>query len=386
MKVLCVIPARGGSKGIPRKNIITIGGKPLIYYTIKAAQETDSIDKIIVSTDNKEIADIAKSYGAQIIRRPRSISGDTASSESAIMHSLQFLENEENYIPDLVVFLQATSPIRQLDDIQNGINHFIDGKFDSLFSAYPLNGFVWRVNKRTVSSLNYDFKNRHRRQDAPIDVIENGSIYIFKPLVLKKYHNRLGGKIGVYIMHSLDSFQIDDNEEITIIEKLLSIRRKMRDEIFSTKPRLLVFDFDGVMTDNSVIVNESGSEAVICDRGDGLGIQKLRETNIELIVLSTEVNTVVEARCNKLKIECIQGCDDKLLTLKRIAKERSIHPSNICYVGNDLNDLDCMKWVDMPIAVNNAVEEIKSLSSYITKNSGGKGAVREICELFLKNI
>lgn len=386
MKVLCVIPARGGSKGIPRKNIITIGGKPLIYYTIKAAQETDSIDKIIVSTDNKEIADIAKSYGAQIIRRPRSISGDTASSESAIMHSLQFLENEENYIPDLVVFLQATSPIRQLDDIQNGINHFIDGKFDSLFSAYPLNGFVWRVNKRNVCSLNYDFKNRPRRQNAPIDIIENGSIYIFKPLVLKKYHNRLGGKIGVYIMHSLDSFQIDDNEEITIIEKLLSIRRKMRDEIFSTKPRLLVFDFDGVMTDNSVIVNESGSEAVICDRGDGLGIQKLRETNIELIVLSTEVNTVVEARCNKLKIKCIQGCDDKLLTLKRIAKERSIHPSNICYVGNDLNDLDCMKWVDMPIAVDNAVEEIKSLSSYITKNSGGKGAVREICELFLKNI
>ena len=150
-----------------------------------------------------------------------------------------------------------------------------------------------------------------------------------------------------------------------------------------SRVRLLVLDFDGVMTDNRVLVDQDGREAVWCHRGDGWGIARLKDAGIEVLVLSTETNPVVGARCRKLGIECIQGCDDKLATLKGISQRRSLGPHQIAYVGNDVNDLTCLRWVGVPVAVADAAPEVRAETRLITTRRGGWGAVREVSDWLL---
>ena len=146
--------------------------------------------------------------------------------------------------------------------------------------------------------------------------------------------------------------------------------------------RLVAFDFDGVFTDNMVYVFEDGAEAVRCFRGDGIGLQKLQQLGIDSVIISTESNPVVSARARKLNIRCIQDCRDKRKTLKSVAKEVGISTDEIAFVGNDVNDLQCLTCVGLPIVVNDAHQDVIPPALYRTKNYGGYGAVREICDLF----
>ena len=169
------------------------------------------------------------------------------------------------------------------------------------------------------------------------------------------------------------------------IPKLVDSLEESYQENFNlSQVKLLILDFDGVLTDNRVLVSQDGTESVWCNRGDGWGIARLKEKGIEILVLSTELNQVVRARCQKLGIDCIHGCDDKLAALKQILAERSLERENVAYIGNDVNDLACMSYVGIPIAVADAVPEIKNVARIITKNRGGYGAVREFADLILK--
>lgn len=221
-EILALIPARGGSRGIPRKNIQPVGGKPLLAYSIEHARQSPAVTRVIVSTDDSEIARVAQERSAEVIWRPAEISGDTATSESALLHALDHLRNTEDYEPDLVVFLQATSPLRQPDDVQKAVETLQYEQADSLFSACRVHGFVWRKQGDQLLSLTYDYRNRLRRQDSSEDLVENGSIYVFKPWVLRQFNNRLGGKIAVYLMNVLDSFQVDEQEDLSLMEQLLA--------------------------------------------------------------------------------------------------------------------------------------------------------------------
>jgi len=150
--------------------------------------------------------------------------------------------------------------------------------------------------------------------------------------------------------------------------------------------RILIFDFDGVMTDNRVLVMEDGKEGVLCNRSDGLGVGMLRAKGFPIVVISTETNPVVSARCKKLKIPCTQGHEDKLAALKDVLDERGFALSEAAYVGNDLNDLPCMRVVGLPIAVADAYPEILAVSKLVTKRPGGFGAVREVTDMFMKHL
>ena len=379
---LAIIPARGGSKGIPGKNIKLVGGKPLIAWSIEHAKQARSIRRIVVSTDDQAIASIAQEYGAEVAWRPAEISGDKASSESALVHTLDHLRDTEGYEPELVVFLQATSPMRKPGEVQTAIDTLVREAADSLLSVCLVHGFVWRNDKGNVSSFSYDHKNRPRRQDAPEDLVENGSIYVFKPWVIRTLNNRLGGKIALHRMDPLDSFQIDEPSDIELIDHLMAFRRGQAASDLSGV-KLLVLDFDGVLTDNRVTVAQDGAESVVCSRGDGFGIGLLLKSGVEVVVLSKEPNPVVGARCRKLKIPCIQGCDDKLPALQKLAAERKLGPDQVAYVGNDLNDLECLGWVGNPIAVSDALPEVKAVSHRVTRALGGHGAVREVCDAIL---
>ncbi len=382
--VLALIPARGGSKGIPRKNLVLLGGKPLLAHTLEQARATPEIERIVVSTDDDEIARCAAEWGAEVLRRPAELASDAASSEAALEHALDTLYAGEGYEPDLVVFLQATSPLRRESDISRAIETLQAEGADALFSACPAHGFVWRRQDVHIESLSYDYRHRQRRQDIGEDLLENGSIYVFKPSVLRRHGNRLGGKLAVYPMDPLDSFQIDEPADLDLFERLMRLRGDERKVPDLSPIRLLVLDFDGVLTDNRVVVRQDGSESVSCDRGDGLGIERLRAAGgIEVVVLSKETNPVVAARCRKLRLPCAQGQDEKLPQLKKMAAERGLAAAQIAYVGNDVNDVNAMAWCGVPIAVADAYPEVRAAARLVTRLSGGRGAVREVCDLLI---
>jgi N-acylneuraminate cytidylyltransferase len=221
-EVLAIIPARGGSKGIPGKNLRSLNGKPLLVHTIEQARQTLRITRIVVSTDDPQISAIAREHGAEVVWRPADISGDHASSEAALVHALDFLVDSEDYKPDLVVFLQATSPIRRLDDIDRAVTTLINQEADSLVSVVPVVAWLWRIVDGVPQSFNYDYRQRLRRQDRPPEYSENGSIYIFKPWVLRQLNNRLGGKIALYEMNEWSNIDIETMADFELAEWALS--------------------------------------------------------------------------------------------------------------------------------------------------------------------
>ena len=154
----------------------------------------------------------------------------------------------------------------------------------------------------------------------------------------------------------------------------------LEDRIRNT--RLVAFDFDGVFTDNTVIVNEDGTEAVRCFRGDGIGLRKLDRLSIATVIVSSEPNPVVAARSRKLKIRCVQGVEDKVEVLHAVASEMGLSMKQVAFVGNDVNDLPCLRTVGLPIVVQDAHPDVVPHSKYRTATPGGLGAVREVCDLF----
>lgn len=216
-KILAFIPARSGSKGIPNKNIKLFNGKPLVEWTINSALKSKQVDKVVVSSDSKKILSISKKLGAEIVLRPKDISGDYATTESAIKH---YIKKSKNSF-ETVVLLSPTSPLREKRDIDNAIKEFKSKKLDSCFSAAKLSDFlIWKLNKKTkkYESINYDFRNRVRRQNRELNYVENGSIYVFKTNLIKNKNNRIAGKIGMYLMNFWQSFEIDEKNDWKLLE------------------------------------------------------------------------------------------------------------------------------------------------------------------------
>lgn len=216
--IICIIPARGGSKGIKNKNIISFCETPLIAHTIKQAKFSSLINEVYVSSDSEEILHVAKEYGAKTIVRPKEISDDFASSESALIDSIkQVCKNNEEYT---IVFLQATSPLRETTDIDNAIKKFKQENVDSLFSAIKAEDIcLWKI-KNNLESITYDFNNRKRRQDFENYIIENGSFYITKSSSLIKNNNRLSGKVSFYLMKKWKIHEIDEIDDLYLCEYL----------------------------------------------------------------------------------------------------------------------------------------------------------------------
>lgn len=219
--IVAIIPARGGSKGIPKKNLIKFCGKPLVTWSIKQALAVKNISTVWVSSDSKQILNVARRSGANTITRPKSLSTNTTTTESVWMHALKIIEKKTGPV-DTIVGLQPTSPIRESKDIDKALKRFEKTKCDSLFSVSDVGDFyIWQKKGKKLISLNYDYQNRGRRQNFTKQYVENGSIYIFKPRILKKYNNRLGGKIEISSMEFWKSFEIDSFEDVELCETLM---------------------------------------------------------------------------------------------------------------------------------------------------------------------
>ncbi|MEQ8786847.1 MAG: acylneuraminate cytidylyltransferase [Pirellulaceae bacterium] len=386
MNVLAVIPARGGSKGIPRKNLMTLSGLPLIGHTIRAAQAAQHVTRVLVSTDDAEISVVSRRLGAEVLVRPTEISGDGASSEAALLHALETLRERENYVPELLVFLQCTSPLTSEVDIDGAVELLLEEGADSALSVVPFHYFVWRQDDEgAADGVNHDKRVRPLRQDRPEEFLETGAVYAMRTAGLLEHKHRFFGKTALYVMPPERRWEIDDPVDLRVAEVLL--RDRMRGETLQMLPdpvEAVVFDFDGVFTDNRVVVDQDGRESVACSRGDGLGVELLRKSGVPALVLSKEPNRVVQQRCMKLQLPCLQGVDDKLPVLRDWAEANRIRLRHTVYMGNDVNDIDCLLNVGCGVAVADGHPLARQAARIVLAKDGGHGAVRELVELVLE--
>lgn len=219
MRTAAIIPARGGSKGLKNKNIHPVAGLPLLAWSVLQALDAEHVDKVFVTTDEAAIAEVARAYGAEVIERPEEISGDKATSESALLHALETIAAHHGAEPETVVFLQATSPLRKPGDIDRSIELFRQEGADSLISVTRADDLtIWEQRGESWNSVNFDYRNRGMRQDRPSQFIENGSIYLFPPSVLRSFNNRIGQKLSVYPMEFWQTWEIDTIEEVDLVE------------------------------------------------------------------------------------------------------------------------------------------------------------------------
>ena len=377
---LAVIPARGGSKGIPRKNLSEICGRSLVEHAIRAALGSHHVARVIVTTDDAEIARVSTEAGAEIIMRPAELSTDTASSEAALLHVLDELAEEA---PEFLVMIQCTSPLTLPEDIDRAFEDLIDHDADSVFTATLFHHFLWSTDEAmTASPINHDDGERKRRQDLRPQYLENGAIYAMHTGSFRQTGRRFCGRTTVSLMPSDRCWEIDTADDLEIVERRMCKREC--DGLVSLPTldiKAIVLDFDGVLTDNHLLLSEDGHESVRLNRSDGLAVGKLRRMGLEIAVLSGERNPVVAHRCAKLGIESFSGIDDKLPVLTDWAERKGFGLEQIVYVGNDENDVECFRAVGAGLAVADARPAALRAARRTLRTAGGEGVVCEIVQL-----
>ncbi|WP_243075188.1 acylneuraminate cytidylyltransferase [Microbacterium sp. SS28] len=378
-EVVAIIPARGGSKGVPRKNLRRVGGVPLVARAIAAARRSGVVDRVVVTTDDPEIAAVAREWGAEVVDRPSELAGDTASSESALLHALDEL-SARGIDVETVAFVQATSPFIDAAALGEGVRAVRERIFDSAFAAIETYGFLWSRDAAShAHALNHDAAHRPRRQDREPHFLETGAFYIVDAEEFRLAQHRFFGRIGVIEVPEATAIEIDTPSEL---ERARALARLI-DVPEQIDVDAVVTDFDGVHTDDTVSVDETGREAVRVSRSDGMGVALLRRRGIPFLILSTETNPVVSARARKLGVEVLQGVDDKAAALAAWAEAAGIPLSRIAYLGNDVNDLACLELVGWPVAVPEAHPLVLAAARVVVERPGGAGAVRALADRVL---
>lgn len=383
-----VIPARGGSKGVPGKNLQEIQSESLIARAVRASKNAARVERVFVSTDDGAIAAEARRAGAEVVDRPAAIAGDTASSEDALLHALDVLERRGENLPEILVMVQCTSPFVSAADIDSTISCLLDASADTATTVARSHGFLWRrARGGGAEGINHDKRTRLRRQDREPQFQETGGVYAMRVRGFREARSRFFGKTELYEVSQSSAFEIDDPEDLAIARVLAPLIEASVHGAPIPKPLgAVVFDFDGVMTDDRVVLDQDGKEAVICSRSDGLGIEMLRAAGVRMAVVSKERNPVVAERCKKLLLEYRQGIDDKASALRALVTEMAVDPDHIVYVGNDINDLECMRMVGLAVAVADAHPRVRLEADIVLSSRGGNGAVRELAERILASL
>ena len=381
---IAFIPVRCGSKSIPFKNIKEFCGKPLVYWNLEALEKSNNIDEIFVATDCEEIKDIVNSFGfskVKVYDRDKENASDTASTESVM---LEFINKQNFKDNDLFFLVQATSPLTQTKDFDKALETLKNENADSLLTCIRTKRFFWDKN---ANPINYDFINRPRRQDFDGLFMENGAFYINSIENIKKDKNRLSGKIAIYEMEEFTAVEIDEEDDWLIAEKM------MYKYILSKRPKpnikLFLSDVDGTLTDAGMYYGENGEEFKKFNTHDGKGFELLRKAGIKTGIITSENTKIVENRAKKLKVDFLyQGLEHKgkLDIAKEICKELNISLDEVAYIGDDINCKELLSSVGISACPSNALEEIKNIPNIIKLSKAGEeGAVREFCELIMKD-
>ncbi|MBA9055551.1 N-acylneuraminate cytidylyltransferase [Streptomyces sp. TR1341] len=387
-RVLAVIPARGGSKGVPAKNLAPVGGVPLVARAVRECRATRLVTDVVVSTDDQAIAAAAREAGAEVVLRPAAIAGDTATSEAAVLHAMDAHEALHGAAVDVVLLVQCTSPFIVREDIDGVAGAVAENGADTAVTVAPFHGFVWRESEGEGEGgvgVNHDKSYRPRRQDRPQDFLETGTAYAMDAAGFREHGHRFFGRTELVRTDPARVLEIDDPHDLARARALAPLFDADRPGSLPTADDIdaVVLDFDGTQTDDRVLIDSEGRELVSVHRGDGLGIAALRRSGLRMLILSTEQNPVVAARARKLKLPVLHGIDRKDLALKQWCEEQGIAPERVLYVGNDVNDLPCFALVGWPVAVASAHDVVRGAARAVTSLPGGDGAIREIASWIL---
>ncbi|MBL0346940.1 acylneuraminate cytidylyltransferase [Candidatus Villigracilis affinis] len=402
--ILALIPARGGSKGIPRKNIRNFAGYPLIAWSIAAAKQSELVTRIIVSTDDEEIAAVAREWGAETpFLRPAEFAQDKTTDLPVFEHALKWLEDVEGYRPDIVIQLRPTSPIRPHAMVDDAIRILLEHPdADCVRGVVPAgqNPFkMWRFNGEgkplnpllTVDGIAEPYNAP--RQILPPVYWQTGHIDAIRESTIANKKSLTGDVIYPLVIDPKYTVDIDTLPDWAKYEALVYSGLEMVSPGTARRPlpetiKMIICDFDGVVTDNLVITDQDGRESVTASRSDSMHIKKLREMGIEVMILSSEPNPVVMARAKKMGVEAIHnvGMQDKGRVMREILAQKNVKAENVVYVGNDLNDLPCFEIAGWSVAVADAYPEVLRAADHVLTKTGGHGAIRELCEIILKQL
>ncbi len=391
MQRIAFIPVRGGSKSIPQKNVKNMAGRPLVHWTVMAACECAHIDRVVIATDDDIIASVVaeiKNSKIQIYRRKSENAQDQSSTESVMF---EYIEQAALQEQDMFVLIQATNPLLQSHHLSEAFALIEKKKQNSLLSVVRNKRFFWN---EAGKPLNYDFNNRPRRQDFAGCLMENGSFYISKVGDILTSRCRLSSSTGAvltYEMPEASGFEIDEPSDWVIIEELLRQQLLSRSHSFEQNKKnvkLFLTDVDGVLTDAGMYYTENGDEIKKFHTLDGMGLQMLKKRGIPVGIITSENRELNRRRAEKLKLDYLfQGAVSKLEIAKTLCQQLGLSLEEVCYIGDDVNDLDLLREVGWAACPASAVQVIKDIPGiHILNKSGGQGVVRELAECVLATL
>lgn len=433
MKTIAVLPLRGGSKSIPRKNIKPFAGKPLFQWTALAALEAEGIDALYIATDDAEIEAAARAMNhprLEVFQRSAATATDTATTESVLLEVAQQVDAER------MLLIQATSPLLTSADLADALKKFEQVGADSMLSVVEQKRFFWKENSDgSAQAVNYEPAARPRRQEFDGQLVENGAFYIFTRQGLMDSGCRLHGRVAVHEMPEETYFELDEPSDWIIAEKLLenavprnegvgsrdegvgpigsrdegrgtsgthstSAPSSVSDECLTPRPsplaprlssrarniRLFLTDVDGVLTDAGMYYSEKGDELKKFNTRDAVGLRLLREAGIKVGIITSEDTQIVARRAKKMGVDfLIQGAKNKADELDKILAETGLSAEQVAFIGDDINDLTIFAKVGFTATPADGQPAVRAKAHYICQAKGGEGAVREIAEKILES-
>ncbi len=350
-----------------------LAGRPLLAHTLEQAAAARNVGRTVVVTSDETLMRLAQALGALTAPLP----GGTATDVAAVLRAaLARLEQDTGFVASVALLLTPEFPLRSATMIDGLIDHLTQVGADTLLTVHPLSDPLWLQDKGGLAQPAEPLPTRRC-------YIENGAATAVRIATFEREEAVPAGRVVLFEVAALAALRLRADHDWRAADALVQRLRTLDVRARLRSIRLLALDFDGVMTDNRVVVFEDGREGVLCNRSDGLGLDRLRAAGLPVVVISKERNPVVAARCRKLSLPCEQGIEDKLAVLQRIAAEHALTLDHVAFFGNDINDLPCLHVAGLAVAPADAHADVIRQVDYVTAAAGGVGAVREICDLWL---
>ncbi len=393
---VAIIPARGGSKGVPRKNLRTVGGISLVGRSIIAAKSAATINAVYVSTDDSNIKEEALRYGAEVIERPKHLADDHISTDDVIEHAALHILKQSTYNPEVLVLIQATYAHINSPHIDFVVDQ-LRPPHDATFGAVECHSFIWSASKGrddndfyTLSNRPYHFSHRPRRQDDDLQYLELGSVYAMRTESFMESKSRFCFLPKPVLVKNAIVGEIDNYLDLQSSRLLDPLSKHCQSKpINASNLKILLIDFDGVLTNNKLMTDTLGNEIIETNKYDSLAISSLQnQRGIPVHIITTELSATHVKRAEKMKTSISASTDGKGARIQTLLEELGIKPSgnesmpSIIYVGNDLNDLPVMPFVDLFASPIDGHPAVLANSNIIIGRCGGEGVISELYAQF----
>lgn len=380
LRIVALVPARGGSKGIPGKNTRPMAGRPLLCWVLDALSGCDGVEETLVATDDDGIRSVVESYGHPRVRcidRSPATATDDASTESVLLEVAAAVD------ADALLLVQATSPLLRTTDVEVALRELARPDVDSVLSVVRQHRFRWTSAEGHVRPVNYDPAARPRRQDFAGELVENGALYLSARERILESGVRISGRVAAVEMGPESYLEVDDASDWAMVEAAL-VARQARDRRARKPIRAVLSDVDGVLTDAGMYYSSAGDAMKRFNTRDGLGFELLRDAGILTGIITREDTPIVEQRAAKLRLdELHMGVRDKLAVGRAIAEAHGFDLAEIAYVGDDLGDLPLLRAVGLSAAPADAVPEVRRHVDLVCSARGGTGVLREVADAVL---